>query len=72
MSTRGPSRSIKRSGTAKGFERLSRRWVVERTIALLRCCRWLANDIEMTIAKRRAWIASVSLILRSIATPPHA
>lgn len=29
---------------------LSRRWLVERTFASLRCCRRLANDIEATIA----------------------
>ncbi|RWI07298.1 MAG: hypothetical protein EOQ90_24515 [Mesorhizobium sp.] len=34
----------------RGLEVLSRRWLVERTFASLRCCRRLANDIEATIA----------------------
>ena len=35
---------IKRSDTAKGFEVLPRRWVVERTLAWLNHCRKLAKD----------------------------
>ena len=41
---------IKRSDTAKGFEVLPRRWVVERTLACLNRNRRLAKDFEQTIA----------------------
>jgi transposase len=60
---------IKRSDTAKGFEVLPRRWVVERTFAWLgRCCR-LAKDWEATIASSTAWahIASIRMLTRRTA-----
>ena len=47
---------IKRSDTAKGFELLPRRWVVERTFAWLGRCRRLAKDFETTIQSATAWI----------------
>jgi transposase len=47
---------IKRSDTAKGFEILPRRWVVERTFAWLNRCRRLAKDFEATITSAVAWI----------------
>ena len=62
---------IKRSDTAKGFELLPRRWVVERTLAWLNRNRRLAKDFEQTIASATAWlfIASVQLFIRRIARP---
>ncbi len=60
---------IRRSDTAKGFEQLPRRWVVERTIAWLNRNRRLAKDFEATIESAQAWlfIASVKLLSRRIA-----
>jgi len=57
---------IKRSDTAKGFELLPRRWVVERTFAWLGRCRRLAKDFESTIESSEAWllIASIRLLKR--------
>ena len=61
---------IKRSDTAKGFEVLPRRWVVERTFAWLNRNRRLAKDFENTIKSATAWLfmASVQLITQRIAT----
>jgi putative transposase len=60
---------IKRSDTAKGFEVLPRRWVVERTFAWLGRCRRLAKDWEATIESSTAWtvIASIRLLTRRLA-----
>ena len=60
---------IKRSDTAKGFEVLPRRWIVERTFAWLGRCRRLAKDFEATIESAVAWItiASNRLITRRLA-----
>jgi transposase len=60
---------IKRSDTAKGFEVLPRRWVVERTFAWLGRCRRLAKDWEATIASSTAWahIASIRMLTRRTA-----
>ena len=61
---------IKRSDTAKGFEVLPRRWVVERTFAWLGRCRRLAKDWEKTIASATAFllIAHIRLLTRRIAS----
>lgn len=61
---------IKRSDTAKGFEILPRRWVVERTFAWLGRCRRLAKDWETSIASSTAWalIASIRMLTRRTAT----
>lgn len=60
---------IKRSDTAKGFQLLPRRWVVERTIAWINRNRRLAKDFEATIESALAWImiASIKLLSRRIA-----
>lgn len=61
---------IKRSDTAKGFELLPRRWVVERTFAWLGRCRRLAKDWERSIESATAWvnIASIRIMIRRLAT----
>lgn len=61
---------IKRSDTAKGFEVLPRRWVVERTFAWLGRCRRLAKDWENTIASAESWllIAHIRRVTRLLAT----
>jgi putative transposase len=61
--------TIKRSDTAKGFEVLPRRWVVERTFAWLGRCRRLAKDFEATITSAVAWIlvANIRLLTRRLA-----
>ena len=60
---------IKRSDTAKGFEVLPRRWVVERTFAWLGRCRRLAKDWEKTIESSQAWttIAHIRMLTRRLA-----
>src|SRR4051812_5671327 len=57
------------SDTAKGFEVLPRRWVVERTLAWLGRCRRLAKDWEKTIESSSAWalVASIRLLSRRLA-----
>ena len=59
----------KRSDTAKGFEVLPGRWVVERTLAWLNRNRCLAEDFEKTIASAKAWvfIPPVQIVIRRIA-----
>lgn len=60
---------IKRSDTARGFQLLPRRWVVERTFAWLSRCRRLAKDWEKTIESSTAWalIASIRMLTRRTA-----
>lgn len=60
---------IKRSDTAKGFEVLPRRWVVERTFAWLGRSRRLAKDWEKSIASAEAWVfvANIRLLTRRLA-----
>ncbi|MEA2808010.1 MAG: hypothetical protein QOJ17_2151 [Rhodospirillaceae bacterium] len=60
---------IKRSDTARGFEVLPRRWVVERTFAWLNRCRRLAKDFEATVTSAVAWvlIAHIRRLTRRIA-----
>jgi len=60
---------VKRSDTAKGFEVLPRRWVVERTLAWLGRCRRLSKDWEKSIASAEAWvlIAHIRRVTRYLA-----
>ncbi len=60
---------VKRSDTAKGFEVIPRRWVVERSFAWLGRNRRLAKDFERSIESATAWLfmASVQMITRRIA-----
>lgn len=60
---------IKRSDTAKGFEVLPRRSVVERTFAWLGRYRRLAKDWERSIESATAWtlIAGIRMLTRRIA-----
>ena len=60
---------IRRSDAAKGFERLPRRWVIERTFAWLNRNRRLSKDFEASIESAHAWliIASVKMLSRRIA-----
>jgi transposase len=62
---------VKRSDTAKGFEVLPRRWVVERTLAWLNRCRRLAKDFENLSRNAVAFIrlASIRLMLRKLCNP---
>ena len=59
---------VKRSDTARGFEVIPRRWVVERTFAWLGRCRRLAKDFENRTRTARAFIllASIRLMLRRL------
>ena len=60
---------IKRSDTAKGFEVLPLRRVVERTFAWLGRSRRLAKDWEKSIASAEAWIfvTHIRLLTRRLA-----
>lgn len=59
---------LKRSDVAKGFVVLSKRWIVERTIAWLNRCRRLAKDWECLNRKALAFLRLVSIrvMLRKI------
>jgi transposase len=62
---------VRRSDTAKGFEVLPRRWVVERTIAWLNQCRRLAKDWENLSRTALAFLrlASIRLMMRRLCQP---
>ena len=59
---------VRRSDTAKGFEVLPRRWVVERTIAWLNPCPRLAKDWENFSRTALAFLrlASIRLMMRRL------
>jgi transposase len=54
---------VKRAADAAGVRLLPRRWVSERTLALL------TKDFEASMAKAKAWVyvASVQLFIRRLA-----
>jgi transposase len=60
---------VKRSDTAKGFEVLPKRWIVERTFGWLGRCRRLAKDFENLARMALAFLrlAMIRLMLRRIA-----
>ena len=60
---------VKRSDTAKGFEVLPRRWVVERTLAWMGRNRRLAKHFECLAATALAYLklAMIQLMLRRLA-----
>ena len=60
--------AIRRSDHAKGFVRLPKRWIVERTIAWLNRCRRLAKDWENLNRNALAFLklASIRLMLRKL------
>lgn len=62
---------VKRSGQAKGFEILPKRWIVERTFAWLNRCRRLAKDFENLTRTALTFIklASIRLMLRKLCNP---
>src|SRR6266851_128968 len=62
---------VKRSDQAKGFVRLPKRWIVERTIAWLNRCRRLAKDWENLNRNALAFLklASIRLMLRKLCNP---
>ena len=59
---------VKRSEQVKGFVKLPKRWIVERTIAWLNRCRRLAKDWENLNLKARAFLllASIRLMVRRL------
>ena len=70
LNMEGPAIEIvRRPNQATGFVVVTRRWVVERTLAWLGRCRRLAKDWEKTIASSEAWrlLAAIRGAMRHIA-----
>lgn len=63
-------RRVERSG--KGFEKLPKRWVVERTFAWLFNFRRLLFDLEYKISNSEGmlWLAGISIMLRRLWPKP--
>jgi putative transposase len=61
--------TVLRSDTAKGFEVLPRRWVVERTFGWFNWCRRLSKDYEVLPATSETMIrvAMIRIMLRRLA-----
>ena len=62
---------VKRSDQAKGFVKLPKRWIVERSIAWLNRCRRLAKDWENLNLSALMFLrfASIRLMLRKLCNP---
>ncbi len=62
---------VKRSDQAKGFVKLPKRWIAERTIAWLNRCRRLAKDWENLNLSALMFLrfASIRLMLRKLCNP---
>jgi len=62
---------IKRSDQARGFVKLPKRWIVERSIAWLNRCRRLAKDWENLDLSALVFLrfASIRLMLRKLCNP---
>ena len=62
---------VKRSDIAKGFEVLPKRWIAERTIVSLSCCRRLTKDLECLTRKALAFLrlATIRFMLRKLYNP---
>ena len=60
---------VKRSGAAKGFVVVAKRWIVERTFGWLGRCRRLAKDFENLTRTQLAFVqlAMIRLMTRRIA-----
>ena len=66
-----PLEIVKRSDTAKGFQLLPKRWIVERTFGWLGRCRRLGKDFE-NLARCHAGffiLAMIRLMTRRLARP---
>ncbi len=65
----GPVQIVRRSDTAKGFEGLPKRWIVERTLAWITINRRMARDFERYAETVRAFIhiAMIKLMIRRLA-----
>jgi len=59
---------VEREPGQKGFVKLPRRWVVERTFAWLGLCRRLSKDYEVLPETSEAWVklAMIGLMLRRL------
>jgi putative transposase len=62
---------VKRSDQAKGFVKLPKRWIVERSIAWMNRCRRLAKDWENLNLSALMFLrfASIRLTLRRLCNP---
>ncbi|MBL8796520.1 MAG: transposase [Planctomycetia bacterium] len=59
---------VRRPKGSKGWVRLPKRWIVERTFAWLGRCRRLSKDYERSLLVSEAWIriAMIRIMLRRL------